>query len=539
MKIRERIYKIIYVVIIMASLGLAIYFCDRKAGFYIDEYYTYTISNGTQLGIAIENGQWNDTAPFYDQLVSTDGENFHFVQTYLNTASDVHPPIYYFLVHLVSSIFSGVFSKWIGLSVNIMLLIPTLIFVNKLASLLFGKNSAASLFVTAFYGLSPATMSNSAFIRMYMLLSFWTVLYAYIHVKALRDDKPTAKGFLIPVFITGFCGFLTQYFFVVTMFFITFVYAFYLLVFCKRVKDTLIYGATALMSLVSTAAVWKYSKIHIFDGYRGKGAVEQMLGIEEYAGRTTAYIGYMNDQIFGGFLPLFAVFFVIGNVAVIAKCASLKKAGQKLILQSLPLHVKAIVMLEIASILDFFVIAQISLFAPIESCRFLFQAYSLFLILIPSGLVMMLRYATGRFGATERYRTLVPVISAIFLALPVCLGYYKEQVLFLYENQNTVLNWIDGHPQAKMVLIQNDDGMYDTCISEYMKYPQIYVASVNEPDTIKDPELSKTGELLVYVSRQAQDEQACIDSVLSQNPQFSQAEPLWNSFDMFTAYYIH
>ncbi|MBR4575066.1 MAG: hypothetical protein IKO16_09160 [Lachnospiraceae bacterium] len=539
--ISKRTETIILAMIIMASVCLAIYFGYRKAGMYIDEDYTYTISNGTQLGIAIENGNWNDTAPFMDQLISEGNENFRFSQMYENTANDVHPPLYYIPVHLISSIFSGVFSKWIGLSVNILILIPTLIFVYRLAFLLAGKNSLAALVTTAFYGLSSATMSNAVYIRMYMMLSLWTVIYAYVHVKALDDEaegeaKLSFRRFLLPLLIVGFCGFLTQYFFVVIMFFISFVYAFYLLVFCGRVKDTFIYGFTALMSLVSTAAVWRSSKFHIFDGYRGKGAVEQLFSFHEYAKRLMTYTGYMNRQIFGGLLPLYAVLFAIGNVLIVITIIKLRKDGVKRAIASLPVYVKGMVLLEIAAILDFTVLAQIGIFAPPESCRFLFQAYSIFLILVPVGTIGIARKLMS---SNAKLSGASLFVSISVLIVSTCIGFATDQVLFLYESERSAMEWIDDHPDVPLVLFQNDDGNYDTCIPAYIKYPSIYVASVNEPDSIINDRISNTDELLVYVSTGVEDAQACIDSIIKENPNITKADHVWNSYGWFDVYHMY
>lgn len=533
-QLSEKRYKLISYVIIVLSIGMSIFFGTKKHGYFIDENYTYTLSNGTQLGIEIKNGEWNDTAPFLEQMISTGDENFHFAQACENTANDVHPPVYYILFHFLSSVFSGIYSKWIGLSLNLILLIPILFVVRNLAYELSGGNTKVTLISMAFYGISPTTISNTMLIRMYLLLSLWALLYAYLHVCDLKRDKLSYK-FLIPAALVGYLGFLTQYFFVVIMFFITFVYAFYLLVFCKRVRDAILYGLSMVLALFLAAVTWPICKFHIFKGYRGKGAVNQILSIGSYYDRTRTYLEYLDKNVFGGLFIPFLVLLLIGILLIVLKCVK----GTKL--KDLPIEVKGMILLGISAILDFLVIAQTGLLAGEASCRHMYTAYAIFLVLIPTGLFGILKYLLGkikRFDAVETERVIYYVLT-VFVAVILIAGFAQKQVLFVYEDEKAALDYADEHPDAKVVVFQLDNGMYDSRIQEFVKYPKVYFASVNDLSTAKDETIANADELLVYVSNEGDFEEECFNSIFEQNQKLTKAEHLWDSNYFFKVYLLN
>lgn len=530
----EKHFGILNVICILLVLLFSVLWGVKKQGYYIDEYYVYTFANGTQVGIDINNGEWNDTSRFVDQLVSEGDENFNFQNTYRNVESGVHPPMYYFLVHFMSSVFSGVFNKWIGISVNILLLIPIIILVKKLAWRLSGENELITLITILLYGLSPVTVSMVILTRMYLLLSLWTLLYAYIHIRDLDRDKLSPR-FLIPVFICGFFGFLTQYFFVVIMFFITFVYMFYLLVFCRRVKDSVLYGITALLSLVSTYFVWPISYYHIFMGHRGTGAFSQARDVHGIGSRLITQLSWLNKMVFSGLLPVFVIILIVGTYLLVIKCIRNKKDSQNLSIRMLTVSSRGMILLGIASLLDFVVLSQIALTeGGITCCRQIYTAYALFLVLIPSGV-----YKT--FNAIKNKSRLLPVTLSILSVIAViCLGYLQKNVLFVYEDEMVETDYAREHPDAKVVMFHADNGNYDSRIQELIMYPKVFFANANDLSTAMDKTISESDELLVYMSTDIDNQEECFESVFKQNPKIDKADHLWDSSSgFFSAYLMH
>lgn len=537
-KIKEYIkdhYSLLCCISIIIVILVALFFGFKKQGFYIDEYYVYTFANGTQLGMDIDVGEWNDTSPYVEQLISSGEENFRFSRVYKNVELyGVHPILYYYLIHFASSIISGVFSKWIGISVNICILIPILFLVKKIAWHISGGNEAVTLLTVLFYGLSPATISMVILVRMYLLLSLWTLLYAYIHVVNLERDHLSIGRFLVPVFLCGFFGFLTQYFFVIVMFFMTFVYAFYLLAFCHRFKDTLIYGFTAFLSLICTYFVWPISYYHIFIGYRGKGAMGQAIDFGGMGNRFVTHLQWMNKMVFGNLIILFIPLLILGIIQILKRFIQIRKLGNKNVLLSLSSTTRAFVFLGIAALLDYLVLTQVALMeGGITCCRQMYTAYALFLLLIPTGIYRLTENLQNR-----KVQCLALPIMVLPISIVILLGFVTKSVLFVYEDERIATKYAEDHPDSKVIIYQNDDGNYDSRMQEVIMYPKVFFASVNDISSAEDDIIAGADELLVYMSTATDNSGVCFDSIYAQNSKLKQADHLWDSSSGFFSVYL-
>ena len=100
---------------------------------------------------------------------------FNFVPVIWNQSRDVHPPLFYLLVHIVSSLFLGTFSKYIVFSINIIFYILTCIYIYKIFKLY--KKEKAGIIAVILYGLSIGAISTVMLQRMYMMMTFFVHLY--------------------------------------------------------------------------------------------------------------------------------------------------------------------------------------------------------------------------------------------------------------------------------------------------------------------------------------------------------------------------
>jgi len=182
------------------------------------------------------------------------GEQFRYDSVWYNQSMDRHPPLYYAVLHTVCSFFPDTFSFIFGYAVNFICFIVTQIFLYKLSKNLL-KSKYLALIVCIFWGFSSAAADLTIFIRMYCMLSMWTVIFFYLHSKLIAaDDKPLFKQ-LVPIIIITICGALTQYLFL----FVAFVTAvmFCIRYLCKRkFKVFLAYGFSLLGSVAAAAVIY-------------------------------------------------------------------------------------------------------------------------------------------------------------------------------------------------------------------------------------------------------------------------------------------
>ena len=178
-------YFICFIALWILQMAAAFWFCTQKQGFHEDEFYTY-YSTARTNGFYVEDGKWMERDAYRNEFVVLPEERFQYGLVKQVQSWDVHPPMYYWVFHTAASLVPGVFSKWIGLSVNLLFHGINLILLTYLSYLAAGRDEDLPFFVTFVYGFSPAAMSGVVFIRMYEMLTTFVLLCAVLHVSTVQ-----------------------------------------------------------------------------------------------------------------------------------------------------------------------------------------------------------------------------------------------------------------------------------------------------------------------------------------------------------------
>lgn len=224
----------LFVIVLICLCG---WWAVQKEGFFLDEIYSYGLSNSSYVpflswlhgGEQVANGKLPEAvftqSEFLNYVAPQGSTRFDYASVYYNQTQDVHPPLFYFLLHTVCSLFPGSFTKWTGLGMNFVLLGGTLAALYALGMELFADWKKA-LFVCALYAFNREMISNVTMVRMYMLMTLLTILLALLVAKSLR--RPSVPKYLL-IGVTIYLGMMTQYFFVVYAFLLCAAYDLYLM----------------------------------------------------------------------------------------------------------------------------------------------------------------------------------------------------------------------------------------------------------------------------------------------------------------------
>jgi len=78
---------------------------SMKVNYYIDEIYTYGLSNyngnGIDMEIEYDKTYTPGTSVYDDYMKVQNGQRFDYVNVWRNQTNDVHPPLYYALIHTI------------------------------------------------------------------------------------------------------------------------------------------------------------------------------------------------------------------------------------------------------------------------------------------------------------------------------------------------------------------------------------------------------------------------------------------------------
>lgn len=232
-------------------LGVCTLFSVRKAGMFVDEIYTYGLSNGYYKPFIVA-ADGSDEAmntvitrqDFEDYLTVGDDDGYAFGSVYYNQSQDVHPPLYYWLFNIASSVVRPGYTKWTGLALDAIIYALTLFVLYKLCMKLF-KSYTPALAAVIIYGISHVGVSTMLMIRMYVLLTLLTLVLAYWVVSLI--EKPRFYYYPL-VGITILAGLMTQYYYVFYAFFLCGAY-----VICALIKKQ--YKSVIAFSVCAFAGV--------------------------------------------------------------------------------------------------------------------------------------------------------------------------------------------------------------------------------------------------------------------------------------------
>lgn len=230
-KIESKFISIVIIIILCISTTVSAFFLVNKSGYYIDEGMTFNLANGVFNGAVTTNSQYDlnsflkefvykenlsttfnnvlnmlselankgnyskeGTVEWYDSarslfqgqyawvsgteiknsITADKGNQFQYMQVYLNQAVDVHPPLYYFIIHTIFSMFPGVFTNFFPYIVNYFFLLGTCVILYFFSTKLF-HDEVVALAAVGIYSFSNGYMSCAIYFRMYAMLTFFII----------------------------------------------------------------------------------------------------------------------------------------------------------------------------------------------------------------------------------------------------------------------------------------------------------------------------------------------------------------------------
>lgn len=307
---KDKVKKIIYLICLILICALMFFWIDKKEGFHEDETFSYGSSNCDDCNVYQVYGKRDenniiflDENPFitiknliyyklkpdeykkvYDEtynghtpiwrsseeateyMTLDKDELFNYFIVYYNTGEDVHPPLFYFLVHFVSSFWLGSFSKYIIFIVNLVFLLLTCFMIKKILEIL--KKEYLIFPTTIFYAMSIGAISTVMFQRMYMMLTFFGLWFLYVNLKIYFNEFELTKKLKFELCLVTILGFLTQYYFCVYAAFVALVMLI-LLIKRKEKEKVKTYIFQFIKSAIIGIIVFIPCIYHIFFSYRG------------------------------------------------------------------------------------------------------------------------------------------------------------------------------------------------------------------------------------------------------------------------------
>lgn len=302
----------------------------NKKNLHIDETLTYGLSNDAEGWMLPESEKvYLPAASAWMEYLTVEDDRFDYRTVWNNQAEDVHPPLYYAIVHTVCSLFTGKFSVWYTGGINILFAVLTLWIVRHLVNELTQSSEAAAWGMLVFV-LSAGVLSGVSFFRMYIMTMFEVTFVTWLFIQMLKKGC-NWKG-LVAVSGISIMGALTHYYFIVYLFFLSVAFGLYLLVH-RNYKDVVLFITYMVVS--GGISLWIFPSMirHMFleDGYRGQESINNLrrASLHEYLERLKIFYNFINEQLFGGtfiYIIMIILFFAICGII----CKRKELGGQRL-----------------------------------------------------------------------------------------------------------------------------------------------------------------------------------------------------------------
>lgn len=546
-------YNLIILGILIFQILTICWYGSEKSGFYVDEYYSYFSSNRS-LGLYYPDRQWQDTETVKNEFVVLKGEGFNYPLVSLVQSWDVHPPYFYDLLHTACSLFPGVFSKWLGLSINLIAFVICFILLYALSVELHIDPATRAVLMLAF-GFNPMTISCVMFIRMYMWLTVFVLASALLHMKlvdAIKDKWDQSQEeqaanrrimrYCITIGLVDFLGFMTQYYYLIFMVMIGFFFFVWLIfivpgkneVFARKnvIKHGAFYAFCSALAMVLSVFVYPSCVSHILRGYRGKEAVTEFVDGGNFFSRIGFFTGLVNDYLFSGYS-----FFVIIAVLLIAVGGRffirIKNEKDRTVLAQMRILVLSV-------ICYFVVVAKTALLLGDTSNRYQMPVYPLMILIAVYFVKMGFRIIFG--NRTVKNISLPVILTAVVFSAICSKGLFIDKnVLFLYpEDKEKVEYAKTASENGDALVICFNDATPDNVwrlTNELLEYPKGFYVSEENTDTITDKDFCDATSLSVYIA-DCDNKEEVIENILGSNPHVTDYEEVFKE-DMWSMYHFY
>ena len=535
----KRKYVVIFLIIWAVQMAVAFYFCVQKQGFHEDEYYTY-YSTARTNGFYVEDGQWMDRDTYRNEFVVLPGQEFQYGLVKQVQSWDVHPPLYYWVFHTAASLVPGVFSKWIGLSINLALWGVNIVLLAYLAYRMSGRNEWMALLVTAFYGLSPAAMSGVVFIRMYEMLTTFVLLCAILHVRAAEHmlagkwEKLPVLRCLVPMAAVTYLGFLTQYYYFIYLFYLAAAFGVWMLWRERKIRNCLRYGVSQTVAFLLAYLTYPSCLGQMFRGQRGAQATENFFDLSNTLERFGFFYELLDEYVFGKMLPAFLLLLVLLAVTAYRQ-GSLRKIRYS------PLYA----ILSFAVLGYFLTVSKTALLLGDTSNRYQLPVYGMIVLLLFQAVWKMgnvclkmpaLRENADRKEAPGKVRAGGSrKIAGVMAAAVICLlldvaGLMAGRVVFLYPEDKEQLEFARARERERTPVVYLYEPGAEWCIwdvaDELFVYSEVYFASADSVEQLADERIENAESLVVYMADGA-DVEAQVNRILSGSRRISNGQPVF------------
>lgn len=414
---KNKTYYIFVLVVLLIGISVCSYHTVlHKEGFFLDEIYTFLLSNNKIVSLNefcsfIRDGSVKDYVSSYinslkvieftqedfmSKLSVPQGEGFNFFSVYIMQSIDVHPMLYYSIVHFISSITHYTDLKVIGFIINLFFQLITCVYLFLLTKTLV-KNPWVSIITVAYYGFSFGFQNDSSYFRMYCVLTCWVTILCYLYYKLISNEYIYSRRDIFCISVIEFLALSTQYFsFVFIACFISLISKNIYQKYGKRKMCSFIKPHIIMLTLFLIS--WPQIIWHFISGYSQHAGFILLYKIYRYVKL------FINSQ-FGGSCVLCLMFLLILIYVVYQLKGREKKKHKQMQIQFF-----------VTLIISYIIVGILSPWADYRYVSFVMPIFSMFIIIVVRKFLLLMSDKI-KFLSKENIRFFVLLCSVVIVSI--------------------------------------------------------------------------------------------------------------------------
>ncbi len=474
-------YYIPLIVICLIQVFIGIYFGMQKMNFHMDEIFTYALSNHTN-GTKFEfpQGQLTDNSILKNYVIVPEDGRFKYNKVWQNQASDVHPPMYYIIIHTLCSLWPGKYLVWGGLGLNLILSVLSTVLLYFI-SRHFLKNNILALLLASVWAFSFGHITFVVFIRMYMFLTVWILAITLLHLSYFKKSLDITFYSLL-VLLSVF-GTLTHYYFLIYIFFLCLFFTIKLLA-ARQFKEVLIYLFSLGIAGITSVIIFSPMLKHIFLGNRGTQSFNNFANTSDTAYRLERYFNIISHQLF--YDLLYALLFIAMAMllyTILKNNKDIINVNYKFITGIL---LSDLSMIMFACLGYFLIVSKISVYIV---DRYMVAIYPLVILVVVLVFINLTKFCTSN--------KIVPHIVCIFFIFLSLTGLWKNDIFYLYKDTQKVIDIAKENSDLPCLVVYDADWKLTAYYLELTNYKQLIFVSKDNLHLLRA--LNKYDRLIAYL----------------------------------------
>lgn len=419
---------------------------------------------------------WRSSDEANDYLTIQPKDALNYGMVYYNQSRDIHPPLFYFLVHTVSIFFMGHFSKYIIFSINLVFMILSLWTIKNIFEKLDKKHLIVPVLIL--YGFSMGAISTVIFQRMYSMLNFFVLMFISANIDIIKKDFDIDKKLWNKLTWIVLLGFWTQYYFCI----VAGVVAVLVLIGVIRKQGkqgAITYILKYLKMAVIGVLLYPLSINHIFFSYRGVGKAEMARGFGEKLVEYLNMIGYsFSVPVLAIAICLILLVMAVAVKSVIDKKVDKNALGAGAIIFSVICYVCVIVKVS-PELQDANIIRYIMCVLP----------------LIIISILLLIDTVIKNKNVLKYSLVGISLIISVY-------GLMFSEPAFLYKGYAKYLEIAEGNKEDKFVYVGDTVFNHIQSMPEFATYSESLILNENQLDVLEnDSKLSEKNEFILSIKK--------------------------------------